>query len=135
MHVCFIRPPTKHQLVDSTSQSLIVCANTKTPLICITTPLIHATGWRRRIGSPKLQIIFHKRATKYRSLLQEMTYKDKGSYESSPPCKTPLIHTKTPLIHIKMPFIHTKTPPIRINMPLVHIKTPSIHTKTPLMHS
>ena len=34
----------------------------------------------------KLQIIFHKRATKYRSLLQKRTYKDKGSYESSPPC-------------------------------------------------
>ena len=28
-----------------------------------------ATGWRRLIGSPKLQIISHKRATKYRSLL------------------------------------------------------------------
>jgi len=37
------------------------------------------TGWRRLIGSPKLQIIFHKRATKYTSLLQKMTYKDKGS--------------------------------------------------------
>ena len=44
------------------------------------------TGWRRLIGSPKLQIIFHKRVSKYRTLLQEMTYKDKGSYESSPPC-------------------------------------------------
>jgi len=41
---------------------------------------------RRLIGSPKLQIIFHKRATKYRSLLRKMIYKDKGSYESSPPC-------------------------------------------------
>ena len=40
----------------------------------------------RLIGSPKLQIIFHKRATKYRSLLRKMTYKDKGSYDSSPPC-------------------------------------------------
>jgi len=48
--------------------------------------LVHATGWRRLIGSPKKQIIFHKRATKYRSLLRKMTYKDKGSYESSPPC-------------------------------------------------
>ena len=46
------------------------------------------TGWRRLIGSPKLQIIFHKRATKYRSLLRKMTYKDKGSYESSPPCQS-----------------------------------------------
>jgi len=44
------------------------------------------TGWRRLIGSPKLQIIFHKRATKYRAFLRKMTYKDKGSYESSPPC-------------------------------------------------
>ena len=44
------------------------------------------TGWRRFIGSPKLQIIFHKRATKYRSLLRKMPYKDKGSYESSLPC-------------------------------------------------
>jgi len=44
------------------------------------------TGWRRLIRSPKLQIIFHNRATKYRALLLKMTYKDKGSYESSPPC-------------------------------------------------
>jgi len=43
-------------------------------------------GWRRLIGSPRLQIIFHKRATKYRSLLRKVTYKDKGSHESSPPC-------------------------------------------------
>ena len=50
------------------------------------------TGWRRLIGSPKLQIIFHKRATKYRALLRKMTYKDKGSYESSPPC------TRMPLV-------------------------------------
>jgi len=33
------------------------------------------TGWRLLIGSPKLQIIFHKRASKYRSLLRKMTYK------------------------------------------------------------
>ena len=46
------------------------------------------TGWRRLIGSPKLQIIFHKRATKYTSLLRKMTQKDKGSYESSPPCSS-----------------------------------------------
>ena len=44
---------------------------------------ILCTGWRRLIGSPTLQIIFHKRATKYRSLLREMSDEDKGSYESS----------------------------------------------------
>ena len=48
--------------------------------------LTTTTGWRRLIGSPKLLIIFHKRATKYRSLLRKMTYKDKASYESSPTC-------------------------------------------------
>ena len=47
--------------------------------------MYHTTGWRRVIGSPKLQIIFHKRATKYGSLLWKMTYTDKGSYESWPP--------------------------------------------------
>jgi len=52
------------------------------------------TGWRRLIGSPKLQISFHKRATKYRSLLREMTYKDKGSYESSPPCRRAQAHER-----------------------------------------
>jgi len=46
------------------------------------------TGWQRLIGSPKLQIIFHKRDTQYRSLLRKMPYKDKGSYGSSPPCST-----------------------------------------------
>jgi len=48
-----------------------------------------ATGWRRLIGSPKLQIIFHKRASKYRLLLRKTTYKDKGSHDSTPPC-TPM---------------------------------------------
>ena len=52
------------------------------------------TGWRRLIGSPELQIIFHKRATKYRSLLQKMTYKDKGSYGCWPPCSL-LTHMDT----------------------------------------
>jgi len=47
--------------------------------------MVPTTGWRRLIGSPKLQIIFHKRATKHRSLLRKMTYKDRESYESWPP--------------------------------------------------
>jgi len=59
---------------------------------------IYNTGWRRLIGSPKLQIIFHKRAIKYRLLLRKMTCKDKGSCETSPPCtiyntrKVPLLN-------------------------------------------
>ena len=45
-----------------------------------------STGWRRLIGCLKLQVIFRKRATNYRALLREMTYKDKASYGPSPPC-------------------------------------------------
>ena len=42
--------------------------------ICIDASCIHDTRiWL--IRSPKLHIIFHKRATKYRSLLRKMTYK------------------------------------------------------------
>ena len=47
-------------------------------LNCTKGTLACCTGWRRLIGSPKMQVIFHKRATKYRSLLRKMTYKDKG---------------------------------------------------------
>jgi len=43
----------------------------------------NSTRWRRLVGSPKLQIIFHKRATKYRSLLRKMTFQHKGSYPMS----------------------------------------------------
>jgi len=32
------------------------------------------TGWQRLIGSPKLQIIFHKRATEYRLLLRKIMH-------------------------------------------------------------
>ena len=45
--------------------------------------------------SPKLQIIFHERATKCKSLLRKMTCKDKGSYEPSPPCIHILTLTET----------------------------------------
>jgi len=48
----------------------------------------HAMGteWQRPIGCFKLQVIFRKRATNYRALLRKMTYKDKASYGSLPPC-------------------------------------------------
>ena len=72
---------------------------------------IHA-GWPRLIGSPKLQIIFHKRATKYRSRLRKMTYEDKGSYESSPPCMWGLIHTwHNALWQFPLRILHPRNPP------------------------
>jgi len=51
------------------------------------------TGWRRCIGCLKFQVSFRKRATNYRALSQEMTYKDNASYASSPPCTTTRTHT------------------------------------------
>ena len=44
------------------------------------------TRWRRTTECLKLQIIFCKRDTNYRALLRKMTYEDKPSYASSPPC-------------------------------------------------
>jgi len=44
------------------------------------------TGWRRLIGCLKSQVIARKRATNYRALLRKMTYKDKASYDFTPPC-------------------------------------------------
>ena len=51
------------------------------------------TGWRRLIGCLKLQVIVHKRATKYRALLRKMISKDKASYGSSPPCICDVTHS------------------------------------------
>ena len=48
--------------------------------------LCTATEWCRPIGCLKLQVIFCKRATENRAHLRKMTYKDKASYGSSPPC-------------------------------------------------
>jgi len=44
------------------------------------------TGWCKLMGCLELHVIFRKRATNYSALLRKMTYKDKASYGSSPPC-------------------------------------------------
>ena len=79
---------TASPLKNKNSQQSTLMISTISQVNSIMVARNHCTGWRRLIGSLKLQIIFHKRATKYRSLLRKMTYKDKGSYESSPPCSS-----------------------------------------------
>jgi len=93
--------------------------------------LIHA-GWRRLIGSPRLQIIFHKRVTKYRSLLRKMTYKDKGSCESSPPfiCYTTQENWVFPYIYICIQLYVYIDVHIRIYMHTSTYIYISIHTFT-----
>jgi len=55
-------------------------------MICVQRERLVSTGWRRLIGCLKVQVIFRKLATNYKALLRKMTYKDKASYGSSPPC-------------------------------------------------
>jgi len=94
----------------------------ETPLVTIFI-YIHTwrTGWRRLIGSPKLQIIFHKRATECRALLRKMTHKDKASYGSSPPCtsKWRFVHVNIAtflwiLEHVYFDIHINETPPVTI---------------------
>ena len=48
--------------------------------------ILQSKGWQRRRGCLKVQVIFRKRATNWRALFRKMTYGDKASYGSSPPC-------------------------------------------------
>jgi len=43
----------------------------------------------------KLQVIFRRRATNYTALLQKMTYQDKASYDSTPPCMPDLSYWRS----------------------------------------
>ena len=51
-----------------------------------------STEWRRPIRCLKLRVSFRKSAANNRALLGKMTYEDKASYGSSPPC----INKRTP---------------------------------------
>jgi len=83
--LCYDTPWSAHQSPPLASILKFSASNVLTGQFC-SRGHQGSTGWRRLMGSPKLQIIFHKRAIKYRSLLRRMTCKEKGSYESSPPC-------------------------------------------------
>ena len=99
-----------HRQTDRQTEDVDICTNSL-HTVCAridrwqkTTYQYIDTGWRRLIRSPKLQIIFHKRATKNRSLLREMTYKDKGSYESLPPCSSTSTRTNAYIAKRKIPI-------------------------------
>jgi len=74
------------------------------------------TAWRRLIGWLKLRVSFRKRATNcralfktatnYRALLRKMTYKDKVSYGSPPPCSPWQTHS----LYLKSTWLQTRLP-------------------------
>jgi len=55
-------------------------------LFCKIEPLYRFCIYQTGRYEIKTLALFHKRATKYRALLQKMTYKDKASCGSSPTC-------------------------------------------------
>ena len=75
-------------VLQCVSQRLEGDATIKTPMqsVHIMVWYVSDTGWSRCIGSPKLHVIFHNRATNYRALLRKMTNRDKASYGSWQPC-------------------------------------------------
>ena len=49
---------------------------------------VHTPGWQRSIRCLSLRISFRTSANNYRALLRKITYIDKASYGSLPPCTT-----------------------------------------------
>jgi len=54
-------------------------------------PVTHGVPGLKPLCLPcaQLQVSFRKRATDFRALLQELSYRDNASYVYSPPCKWP----------------------------------------------
>jgi len=88
------------------------------------------TGWQRLIGCLKMQVIFRKGATNHRALLRKMTYEDKATYASTPPC-TPVFRainsSRTNLISQFQLSSAIKRPRTRGMSRLQN--TPSTHTR------
>ena len=74
------------------------------PNICV---WCTTTGRRRPIECLQSQVIFRKRATNHRALLRKMTYQDKASYDSTPPCSTDSCHEPDQGIHIICVYTYT----------------------------
>jgi len=75
-----------HTLTHTTSFATVASPFLSFELHSATPPSASRTGWRRLVRCLKVQVIFRKRANNYRALLRKMTYEDKASYDSTPPC-------------------------------------------------
>ena len=72
------------------------------------------TEWSRCIGCVKLQVSFRKRAHTFRAFWRKMMYKDKASYDATPPCKRN--HTKYRLVRSVCPEFATHVSKRDLNM-------------------
>ena len=70
----------------SVLHSVVLLKETRHKLFKFVVSVLIVTKWPRLIECLQLQVSFHKRATSYRALLQKITYTDKASYDSTPPC-------------------------------------------------
>jgi len=84
---------------------------------------MYDTGWRRCIGCLKLQISFYKSATNFRALLRKMTYKDKVSYVSTPPCTR--IYTLSLSLSLSHIWIRASILYARLELVCTHIEVGS----------
>jgi len=88
IHVCHTCRVTHGTCTDLGVALLVHMCGMTHSIICVIRSTHLLTGWPRLIRCLKLQFIVRKRATHYRAVLQEMTYKDKASYDFTPPCST-----------------------------------------------
>jgi len=88
------------------------------------------TGWRRRIGCLKLQVIFRKRATIYGAFLRKMTYGDEASYDSTSTCTVLGLFPTENRAHfeVKPPSLHSCLK--RITLMCIYVLTCNTHTHT-----
>ena len=86
------------------------------------------TEWRRCIGCLKLQIAIRKTATNYRVLFREMTYENKATFASLPPCmkRTYMYEHVICVSYMWINMIKSKHPILNINKsqhPIPKMKT------------
>jgi len=88
-----------------------------------------ATGWSRLKGCFKLLVIRGKRPTKYRTLLRKLTYKDKASYDSTPPCRANAWISKDCVCPYTNTHAHTHTQRHRKEVSKVYLNTRPLSDK------
>ena len=91
--ICTLHSTLQHTVCYSVLQFVAVCCSAShrriaRAIICRQCRHHYSNGILQHIECLKLQVIFRKRATNYRALLQNLSYTDKALYDSTPPCSS-----------------------------------------------